>query len=147
MIVNAKSPALTILICFLFAACASKENLRQSSNSQIAKKNFPHWIEQPELKNHVTVVSSAMPQKMGGLEGQRRAALLRARAQLAKDVRVFVSKSLHIEKASQHSEAKVTQKLTTRATELQQLDGAKINAEWIDPDSKELFIWYVIATN
>lgn len=131
-------------IVFLFTACSSKVIKNEIHTAPINISNHPAWLEKPELDNHLAVVASAMPQTMGGLEGQRRAALLRARAELAKDVRVYVSKSFNVEKNSQQEQATVQQNLNIRATELQQLEGAKINAEWISPENSELFIWYVI---
>ena len=128
-----------VFILLLCSACSTSLN---KQDKQVASNNFPHWLNDPALEGHLTVTASAMPQNIGGMEGQRRAALLRARAELAKNTRVFVNKSF----TSLQTKDQITfnQQLSIRAIELQQLTGANVRAEWIDPASSELFIWYVI---
>ncbi len=123
-------------------ACSTSTHERP--NNQEIKNNRPHWIDNPSLKGHLSITASAMPQNMGGLLGQRRAALLRARAELAKNSRVVVSKSFSSKKVQDQNNPVINQSLSTQANELQTLENARIHAEWSNPDNGELFIWYVI---
>ena len=98
----------------------------------------------PQLDGYLTAVGSAMAQEIGGLESQRRVALLRARADLAKNVRVYVSKQLSIRKQSDAASPQVDQQIKIRAVELQQMDKAIVKSEWLNKKTGELFIWYVV---
>ncbi len=126
------------LVVIALSACVA------TGQQQVTIISQPAWVDKPELVGYIAVVGSAMRQNIGGIEAQRRAALLRARATLAKSVRVFVTKSLIIHKRQDQSEMRVDQSIDIRAFELQQLHSAEVKAEWISPQSSELFIWYVI---
>jgi len=137
------SPLLITFILFLISGCGGS-NVKQDSSDNLNAIKLPHWVFAPEQENTLSVVGSAMPQKIGGREGQRRAALLRARSLLAKRVNVYIKKELHIDKSSSQN-TQLLQSIQSRSTGLQQLDGAFIKEEWVHPENGELFIWYVIS--
>ena len=123
-------------------ACSKPGSVKPASSG--GQSLVPAWVNDPSHNGHIGVVGSAMPQKIGGLEGQRRAALLRARAQLAREVRTRIKKRQTFTRTENTEDVVVNQKIESKSTELQQLDSAFIKAEWIHPATSELFIWLVI---
>ena len=128
---------LAIFFILFLSSCAT--SLQQKSDGR------PYWLEEPLLNNHITAIGSALPQKIGGKEGQRRVALSKARAELAKAIRVQVSDELNITNTERNGQVHrhVQNRTQIKSLEMLRLNKAFIKDQWIDPVSQELFYWYV----
>lgn len=128
---------LAIFFILFLSSCTT--SLQQKSDGR------PHWLEEPSLKNHITVIGSASPQKIGGKEGQRRVALSKARAELAKAVRVQIYDELNIIKTERNGQVgnEIQHRTQIKSLEILRLNKAFVKDQWIDPVSHELFYWYV----
>jgi hypothetical protein len=113
--------------------------------SQSSDVDLPVWYDDPSLPGYVGVTASAPPQSIGGLEGQRRAALLIARAEMAR------MKSVQVQSLSQSSTTTTSSGVTfsnedfrrVGSTQLLQLNNVVVKDEWINPETGELFLWLV----
>lgn len=130
-----------LILCCLIAAIVSA-----CAQSPVVPTNSPPlWLNEPALLGHLAVVASAQPQNIGGIEAQRRTALTKARAELAKAVRVHVRDEFRVKQITSNNATTTEAGNSTeiRALEAQRLDRASIRAEWTDPQTNELFFWYV----
>jgi hypothetical protein len=128
--------------CFfaLFISGCNTVPVSQGSDVQL-----PAWYDDPSLPGYIGVTSSAPPQSMGGLEGQRRAALLIARAEMAR------MKSVQVQSLSQSSTTTTSSGVTfsnedfrrAGSTQLLQLNNVVVRDEWIHPQTGEMFLWLV----
>jgi hypothetical protein len=117
--------------------------------SQGGDVDLPVWYDDPSLPGYVGVTASAPPQSIGGLEGQRRAALLIARAEMAR------MKSVQVQSLSQSSTTTTSSGVTfsnedfrrVGSTQLLQLNNVVVKDEWINPETGELFLWLVYPVN
>ena len=106
---------------------------------------YPAWYEDPSYPGYIGVTASAPPQSMGGLEGQRRAALLIARAEMAR------MKSVQVQSLSLSSTTTTAAGVTfsnedfrlAGSTQILQLNNVVVKDEWINPETGELFLWLV----
>lgn len=127
---------------FLFALLVSG-----CSSGPVSQGNveLPAWYEDPSYPGYIGVTASAPPQSMGGLEGQRRAALLIARAEMAR------MKSVQVQSLSLTSTTVTGSGVTfsnedfrrAGSTQLLQLNNVEVRDEWMHPETGELFLWLV----
>ena len=128
--------------CFLVLLLAGCNTMPESQGGDV---ELPAWYNDPSLPGYIGVTASAPPQSMGGLEGQRRAALLIARAEMAR------MKSVQVQSLSQSSTTTTGSGVTysnddfrrAGSTQLLQLNNVVIKDEWIHPETGELFLWLV----
>lgn len=124
------------------AGCASHGSRQNGSNVDAGS---PAWILNPDKPGYQGVVGSAPKQDWGGLEAQRRVALMKARQELAQMVRVQVESTTRYKveeragKASRDSDFEA--RLQSNVTLV--LDQARVIEEWVDPQSGELYLWLV----
>jgi len=131
----------------LFCCACTTQPINKNPKHESSKSHQqPSWVNTPTLPGYIAVVSSAKPQKKGGKQAQRRTALLIARAELAKSVRIHINSVLQTETTTRNNSVseKSNSKISTHALELQQLTHAKVKAEWLNKETDELFIWFVV---
>lgn len=125
---------------FLAASACGTGPVAQNGDVQL-----PAWYDDPSYPGYIGVIASAPPQSMGGLEGQRRAALLLARAEMAR------MKSVQVQSLSLTSTTTTGSGVTfsnedfrrVGSTQLLQLNNVVVKDEWIHPQTGELFLWLV----
>ena len=126
----------------LLAGCAGSSAKPDSPGTAAGS---PAWILNPDKPGYQGVVGSAPRQDWGGLEAQRRVALMKARQELAQMVRVQVesiSRSRIVEQNGKVSrDADFETRLQSNVS--LSLEKARVLEEWIDPGSGELFLWLV----
>lgn len=138
---------LRITFAFLAAAmlllgCAGS-GLKPGSQNAIA--GSPAWILNPDKPGYQGVVGSAPKQDWGGLEAQRRVALMKARQELAQMVRVQVESTTRYKiedragKVSRDSDYEARLQSNVALS----LEQARVIEEWVDPQSGELYLWLV----
>jgi len=95
------------------------------------------------------VTSSAPVQKMGGIDGQRRYALLRARAEMARMQNVHVQSKSETFQEISSSGVKFNYDDYKKLSSSQALDlyNVVIKKEWINPETGELFLWLTYPIN
>lgn len=138
---------------FLLSGCAVDQTNRQSLDlpddlNVVAimpdRAERPHWLLQPPVvtDRNIRLVVSASVQPFGGLDAQRRAAMLRARAEIAQMKKVYVlstdtlSETVKINTASEVSHSNHVRQSARDWGK----DRLSVAAEWQDPDSGELFL-------
>lgn len=133
-----------LLLSLLLQGCGGSTPTRPDQASQL-----PQWILQPEMPGYVSAVGAAMQQDFGGLEAQRRVAILKARKQLAEMIRVRVTASF--ESRTEDRNGQVTQEhfmqTELRSKVLLSLNQAQIVEEWQDPEDGMLYIWLAVPEN
>lgn len=147
----------TVVIAFIslwLISCAATH--QQSVTSQSAEqkpakqitekkpvvvKNYPHWIDHPELQNHLSVTGSAGLQKWGGEQAQYLSAMDDAHTklqQLFKQHREAVIK-LKKQNKTYTSDENLNENIKTLL-----LQYAIVKAEWKDPKNGRLYLWLVL---
>lgn len=113
--------------------------------SQGGDVELPFWYDNPSYHGYIGVTASAPPQSIGGLEGQRRAALLIARAEMARMKGVQVQSLSLTSTTSTSSGVTFSNEDFRRAgsTQLLQLNNVVVRDEWVHPETGELFLWLV----
>ena len=123
-----------------------------SSSSKIApvveqeKVQFPFWVDNPNLSSFNGIVGSATVQKIGGIEGQRRVAMLKARAEYSKQFKASVESTTNIIQNSEGLSSMQDQKKISAGNAISFGD-AMVKEEWVHPETKELFIWVLLPKN
>jgi uncharacterized protein YceK len=105
----------------------------------------PAWVMNPDKPGYTSIVASAPKQDWGGHAAQYRVAQMKARQELAQQVRVQVE-SVNRTKTEDRSGA--VSRSGDVETRLQSsvdliLESARVIEEWTDPQSGELYIWLV----
>lgn len=105
----------------------------------------PAWVMSPEKAGHVSVIGSAPKQDWGGHAAQYRVAEMKARQELAQQVRVRVES---INRYQTEDRSGTVSRSSDVETRLQSsvdliLEKARVIEEWTDPRSGELYIWLV----
>lgn len=105
----------------------------------------PAWILNPDKPGYQGVVGSAPKQDWGGLEAQRRAALMKARQELAQMVRVQVESTTRVNIEERTGKVSRDADIETRlqSSVALSLEQARVIEEWVDPQSGELYLWLV----
>lgn len=124
----------------LVAACAT-------GGARPAKpaKVYPAWVLNPDLPGYTGVIGAAPPQDMGGRDAQYRVAMLKARQELARMIRVQVEArtTTRIEERRGQTTQDYDSEMRLRSNEALQLDRARVVDEWVDPETGELYLHLV----
>jgi hypothetical protein len=134
---------LTLAIALLLVAgCASR-----SAGPAKPVKVYPAWVLNPDLPGHTGVIGSAPRQDMGGRDAQYRVAMLKARQELARMIRVQVEArtTTRIEERGGRAMQDYDSEMRLRASEALQLDRARVADEWVDPETGELYLHLVTS--
>jgi len=129
-------------VALLLAGCAGSA---VKPGGMVAGAGSPAWILNPDKPGYQGVVGAAPKQGWGGIEAQRRVALMKARQELAQMVRVQVESTTRTrveERAGKVSrDADFETKLQSSVS--LSLEKAQVIEEWVDPESGELYLWLV----
>ena len=127
-----------VLCTGLLAACGP-------SGTRQAEVPLPGWVDNPSAPGYVGVVSSAMPQPIGGIEGQRRVALLAARAEMARMQSAQASGTNLTSITASSDRVKISSEDFRRVSSAQALSlyDVSVREQWLHPVTGELFLWLV----
>lgn len=138
----------------LLAACANKEIktepevtpraqtvIKNTTNEKKQHKDYPHWLDKPELENHIAVVGTAGPQKWGGEQAQYLAAMEDAQKNLNTE---FKKHQQAVQNISNTSGTVATDENIEEKIESLLLHKAIVKEEWIDPETSHLYLWLVL---
>lgn len=130
---------LLLLTMSLITACNG--GMVRPANSQL-----PAWFNEPDIPGYLGISVSAPVQSMGGLEGQRRVALSKARAELGRITRLNVQSSNVISQTSNKEQTSTDFQNRTRISSTETLDvsNMQVKEEWVDPATNELYIWVLV---
>jgi hypothetical protein len=102
----------------------------------------PHWVLSPEHSGYISVVGFAPRQPVGGDEAQYKVAMMKARQELGRIVRVRVQNTLSY--STQEAGGKVTSAgssvTTLSSTAAIRLEQAEVTAQWKDPADGGLYL-------
>ena len=135
-----------ILICLaavlLLPGCAGTGS---KAGEAIVAAGSPAWVLNPDKPGYQGVVGSAPKQDWGGLEAQRRVAVMKARQELAQMVRVQVESTSRYKTEERAGNVKRDSDIETtlQSNVALSLDQARVIEEWVDPQSGELYLWLV----
>lgn len=124
----------------LLPGCAGSGSKAGGSNA-----GAPAWILNPDKPGYQGVVGAAPKQDWGGLEAQRRVALMKARQELAQMVRVQVESTTRSQIEERAGKVSRDSDIETRlqSSVALSLEQARVIEEWVDPQSGELYLWLV----
>lgn len=109
-----------------------------------AQVQLPDWIISPPeaTRESFYFVVSAMPQEFGGVDAQRRTALLRAHANIAKYASTVVTSTQTLDSHSTEESGYVefNEKATEQSTAQISLDQLNAIKDWQHPATSELFL-------
>jgi len=113
-------------------------------NSQ--DSSLPHWVVMlppNEDPNVISIISSSVKQPFGGIEAQRRSALLRAKSEISKIAKTRIKANQLIESNDIHGAVEENYDMNVQERSLNWLSFEHLNIkeQWIDPASGELFMW------
>jgi hypothetical protein len=105
----------------------------------------PAWVLNPDKAGYVSVVGSAPKQDWGGRAAQYRVAEMKARQELAQQVRVQVESTNRYKTEDRSGSVSRSGDVETRLQSSVDLilEKARVVEEWTDPRSGELYIWLV----
>ena len=130
-----------LLLSLLLQGCGGSNPTKAEQVSQL-----PEWILQPEQAGYVSAVGSAAPQDFGGVEAQRRVAILKARKQLAEMINVRVKASYESRTVDRNGQITHEQSMRSelRSKVLLSPNQARVIKEWQDPKDNMLYIWLAV---
>ena len=102
----------------------------------------PAWFNQADMPGYTGISVSAAPQAFGGIEAQRRVALLKVHAELGRIQRVTVNTELVLTESSDSRDLQTQTRLSS--TEALDVSELEIRDEWIDPTTQTLYIRVLI---
>ena len=126
---------------FLLSGMIALFNLACSS-APTSQLTIPGWINQPDMPGYTGISVSAAPQAFGGIEAQRRVALLKAHAELGRIQRVTVNTALVLKESSDSREMQAQTRLSS--TEALDVSELEIRDEWLDSATQTLHIRVLI---
>ena len=94
------------------------------------------------MPGYTGISVSAAPQAFGGIEAQRRVALLKVHAELGRIQRVTVNTELVLTESSDSRDLQTQTRLSS--TEALDVSELEIRDEWIDPTTQTLYIRVLI---
>lgn len=102
----------------------------------------PAWVLNPDKAGYTSVVGSAPKQDWGGHAAQYRVAEMKARQELAQQVRVRVESVNRAKTEDRSGEVSRSGDVETRLQSSVELilESARVIDEWTDPQSGELYI-------
>lgn len=124
------------------AGCTAQGPKQQESASR-EKTNLPGWVLEPEITGCLVGVGYAKPQKANPAY-RRRVAMMRARAEIAKAVELYVTTQLTMEKSCTDEACRSAMNTRSRHMTQQLIGGATLKNEWIDPETGILYIRLII---
>lgn len=129
-----------LLSVLLFSGCVTTGDKTTTNANQ---QQLPNWFYNPHTAGYVGVASSAPVQQMGGIEGQRRYALLKARSEMARMQNVQVEARSETFQEVSRAGVKFNHDDYRKLSTTQALDlyNVIIKDEWINPETGELFLW------
>ena len=132
-----------IAISVLLFGCVTAGSKLESSRPET---KLPAWVLNPDKPGYESVIGSAAKQDWGGRAAQYRVAMMKARQELAQRIRVRVESSNEYQIAERaakvSSEANMQVRLQS-SVDLS-LENARVNEEWTDPQSGDLYIWLIV---
>jgi len=129
-------------VALLAAACATGGARSPAKPAKV----YPAWVVNPDLPGYNGVIGSAPPQDMGGRDAQYRVAMLKARQELARMIRVQVEAKTTTrleQRNGQPATQEYDSEMRLRANEALQLDRARVADEWVDPETGDLYLHLV----
>jgi len=108
--------------------------------------SLPHWVVMlppNEDPNIISIVSSSVTQAFGGIEAQRRSALLRAKSEISKIAKTRIKASQLIQSNDRNGTVEESYDMNVQERSLNWLsfENLDIKEQWVDPVSGELFMW------
>ncbi|MDH4190434.1 MAG: LPP20 family lipoprotein [Betaproteobacteria bacterium] len=139
---SAKVLALVVVALGL-AACASGAGRNVAPAKPV--KNYPAWVLNPDQPGLIGVIGSAPRQEMGGRDAQYRVAMIRARQELARMIRVQIqaTSTTRVEERNGRATQDFDSEMRMRANEALRLDRARVVDEWVDAETGELYLHLV----
>ena len=142
-----------IILPTLFVGCAQRPPQVQASaptdtspSSSVIKPGWTQSLAVEETGTHLYFVSMAAPQTMGGIEGQRRAALLMAQQQLAAYLSSQVQAETYV-RQSDGGKIELQQYTAVQSRMAQSATTMNVEKEWLDPETGMLYLRLEVAKN
>lgn len=109
-------------------------------------QSTPHWVlSTPEHSdpNIISIITSATVQDFGGIEAQRRSALLRAKSEVSKIIRTHIEavEELKTVSSKNYNDHSYESSVREKSQNWLSFENLEIIEQWIDPASGELFLW------
>ncbi len=99
------------------------------------KEPAPSWIVKPDVEGYVTAVGSAPEQS-----SQKRAALIKAKANIAKKIEIYVDTELLIRKKCSGSQCEDNLHSLSALHAKQMIGRVEILKQWKDPEAGNLYL-------
>ncbi len=128
---------------FILSACNNSGVKSSAGDDQVMP---PDWFYNPGNNQYLGVTGAAPVQDFGGIDAQRRVALIRARAELGRIAKVHVDSENNINTTVNSNGVVKSSNSYIKLTSAEVLDliDAEIKEEWIHPKTGELYIWLVL---
>ncbi|MDR2883934.1 MAG: LPP20 family lipoprotein [Deferribacteraceae bacterium] len=107
------------------------------------KDGLPVWFSNPSYDGYLGGVGIAKPQ-IGGMAIQRRVATTLAQADLIRSVKVMVSNEFSSERTLASGNYVEKFETMSRQEADEYIKNPQVQDEWLDPETKELYIWVTL---
>ena len=131
-----------IAISMLLFGCVTAETKLESTRPET---KLPAWVLNPDKPGYESVIGSAPKQDWGGRAAQYRVAMMKARQELAQRIRVRVESTneYQIEERAGKVTSEANMQVRLQSSVDLSLETARVNEEWTDPQSGDLYIWLI----
>ena len=129
----------TTLVLLLVTGCTAPGPVSVQMNGATTSSDLPSWVLNPRIEGYLCGVGTARPQKANP-SYQRRVAMMQARAEIAREIEIFVRTELAMEKSCRDDACR--SRIATRSRHLsrQMIGEATVKDEWKDPENGTLYI-------
>ena len=137
-----------ITLVFIGSGCSGETAAPDTHQSQPKQENrvdkkVPSWFLNPNLEGYIGAVGSAPRQKNGSTEMQKRIALIQAKANIAKQIEVYIENELKTQKECSSEQCKSSINTSSTHQSGQMIRNVIQKEEWTDPETGTLYIWVV----
>lgn len=132
------------LAALILAGCNAPEAAApRSGHQEVTASDLPEWVLSPGREGYLCGVGEAGPQAVNPAY-QHRAAMMQAKAAIAREIELYVRTELTTEK--QCTDAGCKSEMTTHSKHLsrQLIEAAEVANEWTDPKTGTLYIRLIV---
>ncbi len=125
-----------------------KEKIFKVKTKYPIKNGYPVWVFNPNYNGYLGAVGIAKKIKGKGYPEQKRIAVMVAKSNLAKQIRLVVNSEVYTEKLrisrKDYEEYKSKLRSLSKHSAHAYLKNVVVKDEWIDPKTGDLYVWVVL---
>ena len=148
---------ITLFLIFIFVGCAAPSHpihssskskiIEETSPKEVPQNNLPKWILEPNIDGYICAVGSAKKQVDGDVSTQKKIALITAKANISKQIEIYIESELTMNKKCSASECQSDMNFKSRQQSMNMIRNIQIKNEWVDPNDKTMYLLVATQVN